>query len=152
MIQPYINTVAFWLLTASTGYLIKREHDKIKQKEKAPICLAIQEIFHDVITPYLNFETDKDLLNFGMVSRSFYAHVKADLISRKEFYDSQMAALRSADARLHMLHFVETGKAAQFWNRSKQRPSATWLGDYVDRFFGWGQYYKTDAEVINNNQ
>jgi hypothetical protein len=150
MIQPYINTVAFWLLTASTGYLIKREHDKSNQKKQERICLLIQEIFHDAIGPNLKLESvklesDRDLLNFGLVCKSFYAYVKDELQSRKEIYDSRMAARRSADPRLEILHLVETGKAAQQWNEIKQIPSVTWLGDQVDRFFCWGQYYKSNA-------
>lgn len=49
--------------------------------------------------------------------------------------------LKTQDAALEVMHLFENGTATRMWETQKKLPSATWLGNLVDWFLGWGKYH-----------
>lgn len=57
--------------------------------------------------------------------------------------------MKNEDAALKLMHLIENGNAGFAWNEEKKIPAVTWLGDCMDRLFGWGQYYKHNTEITS---
>ena len=49
--------------------------------------------------------------------------------------------IKTQDAALELMRQIENGTAGRMWEEQKKIPSATWLGDILDWFMGWGKYY-----------
>jgi hypothetical protein len=48
---------------------------------------------------------------------------------------------KTYDAALAVMHQIESRAVARFWEGQKKQPSATWLGDLMDWFLGWGKHH-----------
>jgi hypothetical protein len=56
--------------------------------------------------------------------------------------------LNTHDAALEVMQQIESGATARFWESQKTIPSVTWLGDVVDRLFGWGRYAQETESAL----
>jgi hypothetical protein len=56
--------------------------------------------------------------------------------------------LNTHDAALEVMHQIESGATARFWEAQKKLPSATWLGDLMDWFLGWGKYHPDSEKKV----
>ena len=59
--------------------------------------------------------------------------------------------VKSHDAALEVMQQIENGAAARFWEAQKKLPSATWLGNLIDWFLGWGKYHP-ESEMAEPRQ
>ena len=53
----------------------------------------------------------------------------------------EQIAVKTEDSVLKVVKLYESGAVARFWEAQKKEPAATWLGNLLDRFLGWGNYY-----------
>jgi hypothetical protein len=76
------------------------------------------------------------------------AHTSLSHPSRLDPITSQI--VKTQDAALEVMLQIESGAAAKFWEAQKKLPSVTWLGNLVDRVFGWGKYYLSTGKIATS--
>ena len=64
----------------------------------------------------------------------------------------QAQMLKTNDPVLEVVHRIEDGTVKRFWEEQAKIPSTTWLGDLVDRIFGWGRFHESNqpAKTTDN--
>lgn len=60
--------------------------------------------------------------------------------------------LNTQDAALKVMQQIESGATARFWEAQKKLPSATWLGDLMDWFLGWGKYNERSVGSVTKRE
>jgi hypothetical protein len=58
----------------------------------------------------------------------------------------QAQIIKAEDPALKFINLIEEGSVKKAWEEQKKIPSATWLGELVDRIMGWGKYYNEITE------
>jgi hypothetical protein len=60
--------------------------------------------------------------------------------------------LKTQNPALEVMKQFENGAVQRMWEEQKKLPSATWLGNLMDWYLGWGIYYYRHTENIEKTQ
>lgn len=55
--------------------------------------------------------------------------------------------INTQDSALEVMKLIENGAAKRMWETQKKMPSVTWVGNFIDRLFGWGKYYRSTEKI-----